>query len=227
MRDAPGFGRAGRSAALAVAAIALLAILAAQGATAAEVTKRMERDIRIVEDLLDDVLIDSPYWLVSSGGGLTHGFYLEGYGAVFEFQASLVAGRSGSIIDLRGLRRLKDYLGGHITIEYDDQEEETYGGDDDQKADRLHERRLAREKRDYDRGKQELREALLDLGPTLEELGSDEWVALLIDLGSRDYFRKEKLSRLIIKARVGDLSQYEAGHLTADQAMERIVEVEY
>jgi len=55
---------------------------------------RMLRQVTLMEKVLDHVLKESPYWLVSAGDP-THGLYLEEFGVLYSFDASLVRGDWG------------------------------------------------------------------------------------------------------------------------------------
>jgi hypothetical protein len=79
-----------RPIALTLVAEACLAGWASPGqAQTGEPHKKLNRELRIVEELFNDVLIDSPNWLVS-GGGPAHAAYVDGIGLVIGFEASLV-----------------------------------------------------------------------------------------------------------------------------------------
>ena len=51
-------------------------------------SRRMDKQIRIFERVMDDMLVESPNWLVRSAES-TRGTYIEGHGAVFSFKVDL------------------------------------------------------------------------------------------------------------------------------------------
>jgi hypothetical protein len=71
------------------AAIALTIAAPSVHAQQADARRRIERDISVMERALDEMLIDSPNFFVS-GRGNTRGLYVEGLGALFTFEATLV-----------------------------------------------------------------------------------------------------------------------------------------
>jgi hypothetical protein len=79
----------------------------------------------------------------------------------------------------------------------------------------------------YKNGKQELIQALLDYGNTLTTLRDDQSVAIAAFLRDSRYFTDNKLSHLVLKARVRDLREYSAGRLTDNDMKTRITEEEY
>ena len=61
----------------------------------------------------------------------------------------------------------------------------------------------------------ELVDTLLDYGPTLSELGDDQWVAVAVYLGERFITSGgDSGKRLILKVRMRDLRQYSAGRIS-------------
>ena len=55
---------------------------------------KVMRQVRIMEGIVDKVLLDSPNFLVHTGNN-THGLYIPEYGAIFTFEASLTSGMFG------------------------------------------------------------------------------------------------------------------------------------
>ncbi len=164
----------------------VLALTALPSAQAGEVDKRMEREIRIAEEFISDMLVESPNWLVSWGGP-TSGTYLDGVGVFFQFEASLVSGkhdRKGPF----GWSVFRDF-GKRVVIL----------GDADEEWEKT-------------------------------SLADDEWVTIIVVLDDHSFFRKNRLERLIVKARAGDLrdsieSMENRGG--RDALRGRIVETEY
>ena len=71
------------------ATIALTNVAPSAHAQPADAQRRLERDISVMERALDEMLIDSPNFFVS-GRGNTRGLYIDGVGALFTFEATLV-----------------------------------------------------------------------------------------------------------------------------------------
>lgn len=79
----------------------------------------------------------------------------------------------------------------------------------------------------YAAGKDELIQALLDYGDTLTSLRSGQHVMLAAFLRDNDYFKENKISRLVIKADIDDLRAYGEGKLSDKEAKARIDVEEY
>ncbi len=220
---------------LLVAAAALLACWSLTGwsdATAQDVPRKLEREIFLMEEIISDVLIDSPYWLVSSGGP-NHGIYIDGFGVLFSLEASLTSGSfwhddgGWSLLRKLGWRRHSD----RIIIDLDDDDEywddEDYDDEDEDAYDRYRSRRKERDERCYERGRGELREVLADTGDILSELNDQDYVAIAAFLEDHRYFRRNKLSRLFMKVKMGDLRAYHDDHISLEELESRIVVEEY
>src|SRR5580765_4932930 len=69
----------------------VLAIALAGGTARADGDRRMDRDLTMFETVLDNVLVDSPNWLVRSHHE-ARGHYRNGEGARFSVDASLTGG---------------------------------------------------------------------------------------------------------------------------------------
>lgn len=225
---------------LAMTLATLLAVVLVSGTVvqAQDVPKKLERQMRIVEALVSDVLIDSPYWLVSSGGHV-NSFYQKDLGVVVTLEASLVGGDSNIYLgdhfalgDIRVERH-----GGRVVVfsdddddwywEDDDDEDEDIDEDDDELSKKWRSRRMQRSESRYEKGKEELREALIDYGESLAGLKDDETVMFVTYLNDHRYFRKNKISRLMLKAKVKDLRARADGDISFDEMNSRIVEEVY
>lgn len=209
----------------ALLALIIFAVLLAAPAPASAdnpASKKLQREINIMERTLDDVLVDSPYILVSSHD-VTKGVYVPEFGVIFTFDMSLVSSRHdgwrwwGSNIDI-------DEQDDRIVIRrhgrWDDD------GDDDAKSkDKKSwwERREADSKRCYERGKTEILDALLDYGDMMTALADDQWVLVAADLEGSEYFDDLDVSQYVVKARMGDLRAFAAGTLSRDAAIGRFV----
>jgi hypothetical protein len=206
--------------------ILALGLVAVDSAMAGDVSRRMERDINLMEEIVSDLLVESPYWLVSSGGP-AYGVYVDGFGVIINFRASLVSGSSWSR-KRHGFSILGGLFKDRIII-HDDDDDDYYDDDfdDDEEYEKWRDRRKRRESRCYEKGKQELYDLLTDVGDLLDELGDEEWVAMAVFLEDHRYFRKNKLSRLFLKVRAADMRALEAGRITTEEFTQRVVEDEY
>jgi hypothetical protein len=204
---------------LALLAIATLGFVALAGDAQAGPRNKMDRQIRLMERILDDMLVESPNWLVRSSHE-ARGSYDDGEGVLFTFDADLV--HSGY-----GKKFWKwNWWGDDIRIEIDDDD---YDDDDrDRRRDRreerkrMEERSLRKQERLYNRGKTEIVETLLDFGDALTVLGDDEWVTVEVYLDDADYFYEKDLRRLTVKAKMADLRAYAEEKLSEEDAVKRI-----
>lgn len=187
------------------------------------VSSRMLRQIKVIEGIIDEVLVESPNFRVS-GRDDTRGLYLEGYGVVLMFEATLV-----DVDDWDdwsdGFRYEVDKDGRTIVVIPDKGKGDTEDEDGSRRSWR--DRRGAREKRLYERGKQEIREALLDYGDTMTTLADGQWLAVAAFLKDTEYFMDNKMGRVVIRAKMSDLRAYAAGKIREEAMLERFVEEEY
>lgn len=213
-------------------------VLAPVNAQEGDVPRKLSRKISVFERILSDVLHDSPYWLIS-GSQPAHGIYLDGFGAMFCFEASLVSNQwsigRNFISNLRDYRIDIDDDGIVIIGDKDDDYRVIVDGDelDDMDEDEMEEyladlkdsrkKRVKKETRRYERGKEELMEVLIDYGDNLPGMKDDDWIAIAAFLDGDNYFEDNDCEHLVIKAKYGDLK---AG-LGEEEMMKRIVVEEY
>jgi hypothetical protein len=181
-------------------------------------SRKFQRNIATMENALSEVVVDSRNVLVPSHD-CVHGVYVPGFGVLFTLEASLL-GRDWDGYGRWFHRNEK----GRIVIYRDDDDE-----DDEDRDDRrsLRERRRDREEKRYTEAKEELIDALLDYGDTLDELGANEWVGICVYLEDSDYFHDNKISRYIVKASIQDLKAYAANSLSRDAMTAKLVQEEY
>lgn len=171
----------------------------------------MRRDVSRFERELDEMLIDSPNFLVS-GGDNARAVYLPETGLIVTFDATLVGSRFS-----RGIGRFNfSRHGRDITI---------FGGDDDdwwdddedddrdskiekdakvEKEDRSSKRK-GREERRFTRGKEELVEFLADYGGEIDGLRDDEAIVIVACMDDNRHLKRNGISRVVTRVRVGDL----------------------
>lgn len=228
MRNRDALGAWRRS--WAVGTTLLVGLVAATQVLAVDppVNRKMTRQIEVMEQIIDQVLIDSPNFLVS-GRDNARGLYIESFGVLFTFDASLVD-RDFDFMDKwdwGGGFRVKEENGTVIIIPKDEEEWDEEDLDEIKEQVRnSRERRSGREEKLYKRGKTEFVDVLLDYGDTLTTLNRDQWVAIVAYLAD-DYFQENRFSRLILKAKIGDLRDYASEKLSEEEMVKRIVEEEY
>ncbi len=185
---------------------------------AAPTSDRLDRQIRVMEDILNETLIDSPNWLVYDRDN-ARGTYLEGYGALFTIEVSLVD--DGWWSTDHGRHSI--WVGSHRIVVWGDDEDDDRGSGKDRDKDR--DERIQRESdragRRYDHGKTELVDALLDYGDALSSLSGDDWVEVDAQLVRADYFRDKSLHRLTVKLKAGDIRAYAGHQLSEEQVRAR------
>jgi hypothetical protein len=220
-RETPQFtGAAARRTLAALTAVVALALGAHTApaqtpSTGADDGKRLRRDISMMEDIINDILVESRNVLVPSRDA-AHGHFIPEFGILFTTEASLLNRwnhRGWGNWDNWDVRRVDGKL--VITTDEDDLDE-----------DESETRRSAREEKKYKAFKEEMAEALLTGGDRFTRLSDNQWVGISVALEDSEYFRKNKLNRYLIKARVGDLRAYGDGRLTEAQARAKFVEEE-
>jgi hypothetical protein len=79
----------------------------------------------------------------------------------------------------------------------------------------------------YEAGKEEMIELIVDYAEVMSRLKDDQWVMLAAFLQNHEFFENNDLSRLTVKARMGDLRAYGAGDIDHDTMLGRLVIQEY
>lgn len=192
-------------------------------------SKKVTRQIGVMESIVDEVLIDSPYFLVS-GRDNARGLYLEGFGAVFTFDASLVTSPFwGGKLDITFL---EDW-GGKVEVDEDEDGNKIitiHKGSKD--AEKKAKEAQKKEKKDpkvvYENGKEEMKQTMLDYGETLTFLADDEHLVIAAFMGKMDFWKdKDRPSRMILKVKMRDLRAFTSGSLSESAAKGKIVFEEY
>lgn len=192
--------------------------------------EKLDRSLRRLSRIMDEMLIDSPNWLVP-GRDNTRAMYLPGHGAIFTFEATLVnRGRSWNFSvgdrwvfwdddddDWRDRdRRRRDR---------DDDAKSSDSDADDSRSWR--DRTRDREQRLYERGQREIIEVLMDYGDTLTDLKGGEWVTVMVYLDDADYFYDKDVYNLVMKVKIDDLRAHGSGSLSEDALAQKFVVEEY
>jgi hypothetical protein len=219
-----------------VLAIALLTtgLQATAPAAAGTLDKKLQKKMAVMEMVIDEVLRESPNLLIW-GSEPTSSIYLDEFGVVFNFEASLVSKDKDEELGLAGLKYLDalrglrvEREGDRIVVYRDENEDGKPDADSDStKLETLLKDRDQREAARYEDGKKELLEVLLDYGDTLDQLRDDQFVALTAFFKSHEFFEQREMSRLVLKARVSDLKQMGDGKISRQQMRDRIVIEEY
>lgn len=214
---------------------------AAAPASAADgpTSQKMLRQIGVMEKIVDKVLIDSPNVLVS-GMGNTRGLYVDPFGVVFTFTASILRGDSP-------LARLSDWSfstkADLYDIKTDDDGNQVItikkGKAKSGKPDKSTEGEPAEEEKNpettweverqqkYANAKSELIQAMLDYGETMTSLRTGQSVLIAGFLKDDDFFKEEKISRFVLQAKVEDLRAFSSGELTESAMRSKISVEEY
>lgn len=203
------------------------------GITAGEVqatdppaNRKMERQLEVMEQIIDQVLIDSPNFLVR-GRDNARGLFVKEFGMIFTFEASLVEKNRDFLkhFDFGGFRIEETEDGEKIIIVPD--EGDVDAAEIRERAERLRDRQESRQENLYRRGKTEFVDLLLDYGDTMTTLEDRHWIAIVAYLSDSEYFAENRFSRLILKAKIGDLRSYASEGLTEEEMIKKIVEEEY
>jgi hypothetical protein len=215
-----------RAAALALGGVLALGLSAA-AARAADPPggAKVERQIGVMEKILDKVLLDSPNFLVS-GGENTRGIYLSELGALFTFEAAL----TNQGFDVKSYLHS---LGNRFEVKTDEDGNQVIvirkgdGKKDKKEKDSAEEAEMMSELKDaeqtLEQGREELIEALLDYGETLTALGDGQSVVIAAFLPDTDLSRERGTSRLLLRAKMGDLRAYSEGRVSEQEMRAKVL----
>ena len=199
--------------------------------------RKLDRQIDLFERVVDEMLVDSPNWLVQSTRE-TRGRHRSGTGVRFTFDASLVGSkwnwnhnhRHGSWWSFWDDD--DDHRGGTIYLDEDDLEDldaeeiEAMLKSKKKSRERRMERAMKKEKRLYERGKAEMIEVMLDFGDVFTRLPGDETIELIAYLEDAEYFYENDLRTLTVSAKVSDLNAFGEGSLNEKDMVNRITVTE-
>jgi hypothetical protein len=191
---------------------------------------RINRQIGVMEKILDKLLLDSPNFLVG-GGDCTNGLYIDGFGALFVFETSLTDGKEFFTQYLkeldRGFEVTTDKDGDKVIVIKKGKAGKGAAGDSLKHEALKEESDDERPSRTYEAGKSELMQALLDYGETMSALPDGESLQLAAFLGGTSYFREKKISRLVIRVGMSDLRAFGAGKMSESELRSRMSVEEY
>jgi hypothetical protein len=206
------------------ATVALLVGALVDSADAGPRNRKLDRQIRIMERVIDDMLVESPNWLVQSSHEC-RGSYDEGEGAVFTFDADLV--HKGHFRS----SKWKWWGGDHFFIFGDDDDDEEEDDDDYDRMSRserrearkkMEQRSLRKQERLYKRGKTEIVEVIMDYGDLLTAVPDGEWIEIEVYLDDADYFYENDLRRLVVKAKMSDVRAFADEKIDEKTMVERV-----
>lgn len=223
-------GRTGRRIAILGAILSLGALIVGQVlASPPSALNKLRRQIDVMSRIVDQVLLDSPNFLVHSGANVT-GFYLPDYGAIFAFDASLTDDSFGSALS---------WLPGGVDIRNEDGnrtiviKKRHISKDGEGKAEEREEiqRRGATEKKGdgkddparlYDLGKEELVQMVLDYAGTLSALPPGESVAVIANVRNDRLWKEKKRQQLQLRVEGDDLKAFASDRLSERELRARI-----
>ena len=211
---------------VAVAAAVLGLTLGIAGkASAGPDDRKLDRQIRLFETIVDDMLVESPNWLVQ-GRHDTRGRYRDGKGARFTFDASLVnQGWSGG-------KWWKFWRDGHddgvVIIDMDDLEDldkdeiDSLVRSEKRSGERRKARAIERGERLYERGKAELFDTMISFAEILPSVPDSETLEVVAYLDDCDYFYEKDLRTLTVTAKMSDLRAFAAGRIDEEAMIKRL-----
>ena len=175
---------------------------------------KLQKQIAVVEEFIDETLIESKALLVP-GHDVTRGIYLQEFGVLFTLPASIITPED-------------EYW--KIYFEGDDDEDE----DDPVKARKRYEEREAALKeimknrqRNYEIGKNEIRTAFMDYGGTLGGLRDEQWVGIVAFIDDDLFGDKRNTKTVFFRAKMSDLRAHDQGQLNEQQILARLSIEEY
>jgi len=185
---------------------------------------RLERQIGVMERILDEVMVESPNFLVHSSEP-THGLYLDEYGVLFVITASFTNNyEDWKNLSFGGYSIEQDEDGNVIILKKKNGKDSGNEDDDDVSWQEIQNKRQSEQ---YAAGKQELIDAILDYGETLSALQGSQWVSVALFLEDYEFMGKDGISRLVIKARLDDLRSFSAERLTREAMAKKLSIEEY
>ena len=195
--------------------VAVLGLMVVSATAADDRTSRLDRKVKVMERVLDEVLIQSPNVVVSARG-VTRGLVLEEYGALFTLEASVGTDMFVLAVPEPPAVPIGDGDDDQVFVAPRHPERP---GREDQWLEKSREKRAEQ----YAAFKSELTDAIVDYGVTLTELRDDQWLAVVAFLDNRPLLGGGEGSRLMLKIKMRDLRQHSAGSLSRDAVKGRVV----
>jgi hypothetical protein len=199
--------------------VAVLGLVAVSATAADDTASRLDRKVRVMERVLDEVLIQSPNVVVSSRS-VTRGLVLEEYGALFTLEASLGTEMFVFAMPQPPAAPIDAGDEGRIIVAPKRPDRPGRGESWDEWQEKSNEKRAEQ----YAAFKSEMTDAIVDYGVTLTELGDDQWLAVVAFLDSRPLLGSDdRGGRLMLKIKMRDLRQHSAGSLSRDAVKGRVI----
>ena len=209
-------------------------------------SKRMLREITVLEKVIDEMLLDSKNLLIYTAGGVTHGLYIDEFGVLFSFEASLVDREDDMPWgDMEGYTFVTN-PDGSVTIVKKSKDKHSKapepptpptpptppaprGGVDDPKDSPRAwiDRQAGKQAKLYLAGKNEIIDTLIEYGESMNSLTDSQWLCFAAFLKNSDFFLENRISRLVVKARMSDLRAYAQGRIDRKAMVAKIVQEEY
>lgn len=207
-----------RSLALAITGIALVLPV---DAPADPTSRKMDRQIGLFERVVDDMLIESPNWLVR-GRDNSRGTYVDGHGLIVTFDATLVNWDMDYYGD--GWKWWKK--GRVYVIDEDDWEDEGEDEKDSSRSrrsrDKWIEHEMKKQERLYGRGKTEIVDVILDFAEFMSTLKDTDVIEIEAFLGNATYFIEKDLSTLTMTVKMSDVRAYSDGKIDEEGLISKI-----
>ena len=201
-------------------ALAVLTMIgmSASDASASSKTRKIRKQIRVFEAMVDRMLVESPNWLVRSSEE-ARGSYVDGHGVIISFDASLVGKHWGSWDhDDDWWDWIWDKDDRVIVIEDESgRTEDIEGG-----SRRWRDRALKKQERLYTRGKVEITDTILDYGDVLAFAKDDDWLEIEAHLRKAEYFREQDWNTLTMRVKMRDVRAYADGRINEEDLINRI-----
>jgi hypothetical protein len=219
-------------------------------ALAGDSPTRIQRQIGVMDQLLDQVLVDSPNFLVS-GKDAAEGFEVEDLGAIFTFRASVTgwgwnSGHTSGVFNFWPFQSQKQKVyvlrgdkgdgaakeivvdGGRIVVKdgevYIDEDGKTRKLSEKDGVNVLDEKELQQDRlKKYEAAKEELIKFLLDYGETLRTLPAGQSVRIVARMEDLGLPEGREVHSLTLRASIDDLRAYGDGHMSESAARAKIV----
>jgi hypothetical protein len=204
-------------------------------------SRRMLRDITVLEKIIDEMLLDSRNLLIYTAGGVTHGLYIDEFGALFSFEASLVdrnedmpwpEGMEGYTFDTDEhgnivIRKNKDKKGSGPDTPAPPAPPKPGDAPGAGTPRSWVDRQAGKQAKLYESGKAEIIDTLIEYGDSMNGLRDNQWLCFAAFLKNSDFFIENRISRLVVKARMSDLRSYAQGRIDRKAMMAKVVQEEY
>lgn len=208
---------------------------------------KLERQVRVMEGAIDDMLVDSPNFLVAHSS-VTEGVDIEDYGVLFTFRSSLTGlgwdeHGSASFWPWNWKSKNKVYVikgGKNKDIDLDDAHIIIRDGDihviDTDKDEKWWKKLIkdgdveeiddetyrAQQMKKYEAAKEELIEVLMDYGEILKGMPAGQTVRIAVRWHDLDLPKDKDINKLVLRASIDDLRSYGDGRISESEMRSRI-----